>query len=238
MTDLEILENYQQPFPVSFRVIGVGTGAADVIEEVKALGYDCVGCMVAQSPDDCIPADEDQMAIIVTRDTEDMANAIARTYHDAGVLTIGLLNNADPACFDSVAIDSDFVDFPEIIKCILHPIVTSGILCFDFNDLRVQLHDSGYFKTLTAEAENVENAVIEIHKSLGDNTIKETEDISVHIFFNREKTELKTADVLHLTNMISRLPESVNARWSVNIDDSMPADKIRLTVILSGRELR
>ena len=43
MIDSEILEKYQQPFPVSFKVIGTGMGAIDIIEKVKSFGYDCVG---------------------------------------------------------------------------------------------------------------------------------------------------------------------------------------------------
>ena len=45
-TDSGILENFQQPFPMSFKVIGVGNGVTDIIEKVKSFGYDCVGCLV------------------------------------------------------------------------------------------------------------------------------------------------------------------------------------------------
>lgn len=93
MTDSEILEKYKQPLSVSFKVIGTGTGAADIIEKVKSFGYDCVDCILAKTPGDCIPVDDDKMAIIVARDNEEIANAIAKTYHDAGVLTIGLVRN-------------------------------------------------------------------------------------------------------------------------------------------------
>lgn len=86
MTDSEILEKYQRPFPVSFKVIGTGTGAPDIIEKVKSFGYDCVGCILAKPPGECIPMDDDKMVIIVARDNEEIANAIAKTYHDAGVL--------------------------------------------------------------------------------------------------------------------------------------------------------
>ena len=94
MTDLEILKKYPQTLPVSFKVIGIGTGAADIIEKVKSFGYDCVGCFIAETPGDCIPMDDDKMAIIVAQDNEDVANTIAKTYRDAGVLTIGLVHNA------------------------------------------------------------------------------------------------------------------------------------------------
>ena len=70
MTHSEILEKYQPPFPVSFKVIGTGTGATDIIEKVKSFGYDCVGCIIAETPGDCIPMDDDKMVIIVARDNE------------------------------------------------------------------------------------------------------------------------------------------------------------------------
>lgn len=103
MTDSEILEKYQQPFPVSFKIIGVGTGPTDIIVKFKSFGYDCVGCILAETPGDCIPMDDDKMAIIVARDNEEVANAIAKTYHDAGILTYApALVEAASEQFDSV----------------------------------------------------------------------------------------------------------------------------------------
>ena len=239
MTDSEILEKYQQPFPVSFRVIGVGTGVADIIEKVKSFGYDCIGCQLVNSAAECIPTDEDQMAIIVSRDKEAVANEIARTYHDAGVLTIGFLNNAAAGCYDSVAIDTLVNDVPYIVKDLLEPLVKPGLLNFDFHDLSTELRDSRFFKTLTAESENVENAVVQIQKFLTEIDVKNVKYLSAHIYFNREKkSEIKMDDMAHLSNMFSSLPESVNAVWSVNFDDVMPTDTIRLSIILSGKELK
>ena len=77
-TDSKILEKYQQTFPVSFKVIGTGTGATDIIEKVKSFGYDCVGCIIVETPNDCIPMDDDKMVIIVARDNEEVANAICQ----------------------------------------------------------------------------------------------------------------------------------------------------------------
>lgn len=239
MTKMNDLDPFMAPLPVSFRVIGVGNGATDVIEKVKSFGYDCVGCHVVDSADDCIPTDEDQMAIIVAKDTEDIANTIAKTFHDAGALTIGFLNNAAAECYDSIAIDARFNDVPYIVKDLLEPIVKPGIISYDFHDLSTELRDSGYFKTLTAEAENMENVVVQIQKFLDESNVENAEYLSAHIYFNREKrSEIKMDDMAHLSNMLSSLPESVNAVWSVNYDDDMSADTIRLSVFLSGKELK
>lgn len=238
MTDSEILEKYQQPFPVSFKVIVTGTGATDIIEKVKSFGYDCVGCIIVETPNDCIPMDDDKMVIIVARDNEEVANAIAKTYHDAGVLTIGLVYDPNIACFDSVMMDARHEDFPEIIKTFLQPVVTQGYICFDFNDLCTILHDSGFFITLTAEGKNMEEAVNNIKKKLENVPTHHIESLSAHLYFNRERQpSITMTDMKHLSEMISSLPESINVIWSVNFDDTLPYNLIKFTVIMSGQEL-
>ena len=47
--------------------------------------------------------DDDKMAIIVARDNEEVANAIAKTYHDAGILT------DDPALVEAASEQFDSV---------------------------------------------------------------------------------------------------------------------------------
>ncbi len=238
ITDSEMLEKYQQPFPVSFKVIGTGTGATDIIEKVKSFGYDCVGCILAETPGECIPMDDDKMVIIVARDNEEVANTIGKTYHEAGVLTIGLVYDPNIACYDSVMMDSRHEDFPEIIKTLLQPIVTQGYICFDFNDLCTILHDSRFFKTLTAEGENVEEAVNNMEKKLEKVPTQHIESLSAHLYFNRERQpSITMTDMKHLSEMISSLPESINVIWSVNFDDTLPYESIKFTVIMSGQEL-
>lgn len=233
MTESEILEKYQQPFPVSFKVIGTGTGATDIIEKVKSFGYDCVGCIIAETPGDCIPMDDVKMAIIVARDNEEVANAIAKTYHDAGVLTIGLVYDPNIACYDSVMMDSRHEDFPEIIKTLLQPIVNPGLICYDFNDLRMTLRNFRFFKTLVTEGRSVEEAVNNMKNKLENLSLQHIVTLSAHLFFNRERQPALTAgDMQPLTDLISKFPESIDVIWSVNFDDTIPGDLIRFTIIM------
>lgn len=233
MTDSEILEKYQPPFPVSFKVIGTGTGATDIIEKVKSFGYDCVGCILAETPGDCIPMDDDKMVIIVARDNEEVANAIAKTYHDTGVLTIGLVYDPNIACYDSVMMDSRHEDFPEIIKTLLQPIVNPGLICYDFNDLRMTLRNFRFFKTLATEGESVEDAVNNMKNKLENLSLQHIVTLSAHLFFNRERQPALTAgDMQPLTDLISKFPESIDVFWSVNFDDTIPGDLIRFTIIM------
>lgn len=237
-TDSGILEKFQQPFPMSFKVIGVGNGVTGIIEKVKSFGYDCVGCLVAKSTDDCIPMDDDKMAIIVARDNEGLANAIAKTYHDAGILTIGLVNGADISCYDTIAIDTDSGTFPKVIKILLAPLATMGYICYDFNDLCTTLRNRRFFKTLVADGKSIEDAVINMQRKMANVAVDRIEFISALLYFNREKLSAITMDdMAPFNNMMSGLPESIDVIWGVNFDNTLSDDIIRLSFIMSGREL-
>lgn len=238
MTDSEILEKYKQPLPVSFKVIGTGTGVADIIEKVKSFGYDCIDCILAKTPGDCIPVDDDKMAIIVARDNEEIANAIAKTYHDAGVLTIGLVYDPDIICYDKIASDTSVESYPDVIKHLLQPIANPGLLSYDFYDLCVTLRDFRFFKILVSEGKKVEIAVNAMKEELAKVPMQHVESLSALLFFNRERqSTITVTDIKHLSAMISSLPESINVRWTVNVDDTLPYDLIRFSIIISGNEL-
>lgn len=238
MKDSEPLVSFQQSLPVSFKVIGIGLGVTDIIEKIKSLGYDCVGCLVVNDSADCVPTDEDKMAIIVAKDNIEAANEIAKTYHDAGVLTIGLVPEADFSCYDSVATGASPTDFPEIIKNLLQPVVSFGYICYGFNDLCSILNNSHSFSTLAANGKGVEEAVANMQEKLDNIGLQDIESLSAHIYFNRERrTNIKMKDMDHLSNMISNLPESINVIWSVNFDDTLPEGLIRFTIIMSGKRL-
>jgi hypothetical protein len=120
MNDSELFDRYvRMNLPTSFRVIGIGEATKEIIETVKSYGYDCVSATVLTEPFECVPTDEDKMVIIVVKDNEDHANSIAKTFHDAGVLTLGLLDNADFDCYDSVVSEASCAEYPDIIKAIL-----------------------------------------------------------------------------------------------------------------------
>ena len=238
MNNSESLGNLQQPLPVSFKVIGIGSETTGIIEKVRSFDYDCVGCLVANDPADCVPTDEDKMAIIVATDNMEAANEIAKTYHDAGVLTIGLVSEPDYSCYDSVATETNLVDFSETINNLLLPVVSYGYICFDFNDLCTILKDSHSFSALTTIGRTVEDAVVSMKEQLENVALKDIESLTAHIYFNRERRDkIKIEDMVHLSNMISSLPESIDVIWSVNFDDTLPEDLIKFTIIMSGKEL-
>lgn len=227
--------------PTSFRVIGIGEATKEVIETVKSYRYDCVSATVLTEPFECIPTDEDKMVIIVAKDNEDHANSIAKTFHDAGVLTLGLLDNADFDCYDSVVSEASCAEYPDIIKAILQPIVTQGMIAYDFNDLQTTLTDAKHFllKSVTrCGNERVAEAIGDIKRALSSSKLDKIERLSIFLYFNKEdKQPLVMQEMTGLTDFVSELPESIYVIWAVYPDESIKDEEIKVTILAAGKEL-
>lgn len=227
--------------PTSFRVIGIGEATKEVIETVKSYRYDCVSATVLTEPFECIPTDEDKMVIIVAKDNEDHANSIANTFHEAGVLTIGLLDNADFDCYDSVVSEASCAEYPDIIKAILQPIVTQGMIAYDFNDLQTALTDAKHFllKSVTrCGNERVAESIGFIKSTLTSSLLNKIERLSIFLYFNKEdKQPLVMQEMTALTDFVSELPESIYVIWAVYPDESIKDEEIKVTILAAGKEL-
>ena len=225
-----------------FRVVGIGEATKEIIETVKSYGYDCVSATVLTKPFECVPTDEDKMVIIVAKDNEDHANSIAKTFHDAGVLTLGLLDNADLECYDSVVSEASYTEYPDLIKGILQPIVTQGMIAYDFNDLRTTLTYAKHFlvKSVTrCGKERMAEAIGCIKRSLTSSVLNKIERLSFFLYFNKVgKQPLVMQELAALSDSLSELPESIYVIWAVYPDESIKDEEIRITILAAGKELK
>lgn len=227
--------------PTSFRVIGIGEATKEIIEKVKAYGYDCVSATVLNEPFECVPTDEDKMVIIVTKDNEDHANSIAKTFHEAGVLTIGLLDNADLECYDGVVVETSRAEYPDLIKALLQPIATQGMIAYDFSDLQTTLADAKHFfiKSATGHGnERVVESIGFIKSTLASSLLNKIEQLSIFLYFNKEdKQPMVMQEMTALTDFVSELPESIYVIWAVYPDESIKDEEIKVTILAAGKEL-
>ena len=242
MNESELFDRYaHMNLPTSFRVIGIGEVTKEIIETVKSYGYDCVSATVLTEPFECVPTDEDKMVIIVAKDSEDHANSIAKTFHDAGVLTLGLLDNADLDCYDSVVSEASCAEYPDIIKAILQPIVTQGMIAYDFNDLQTTLTDAKHFlikSVIRSGNERVAESIKHIKQALTSSILDKIERLSIFLFFNKEgKQPLVVQEVAALSDFLSELPESIYVIWAVYPDESINDEEIEVTILAAGKEL-
>ena len=227
--------------PTSFRIIGIGEATKEIIETVKSYGYDCVSATVLTEPFERVPTDEDKMVIIVAKDNEDHANSIAKTFYEAGVLTIGLLDNADLECYDGVVVETSCAEYPDLIKAILQPIVTQGMIAYDFNDLQTTLADAKHFfiKSATGHGnERVAESIGFIKSTLTSSLLNKIERLSIFLYFNKEdKQPLVMQEMTALTDFVSELPESIYVIWAVYPDESIKDEEIKVTILAAGKEL-
>ena len=237
LLDQECITN----LPTSFRVIGIGEATKEIIETVKSYGYDCVPATVLTEPFECVPTDADKMIIIVAKDNGDNANSIAKTFHEAGVLTLGLLDNADFDCYDSVVSDASYTEYPDLIKAILKPIVSIGLMCCDFYDLRTIFADTKhlFIKSATGHGnERVAESIGLIKSTLASSLLNKIERLSIFLYFNKEdKQPLVMQEMTALTDFVSELPESIYVIWAVYPDESIKDEEIKVTILAAGKDL-
>lgn len=224
--------------PASFRVIGVGHGIDKVINTVKSFGFAGVSAEVVNYPYDCTPNDDDKLAIIVFSDCDEIADRIAKTFHEAGVLTIGFSEDANTSCYDSIMQDIYGTVSPDVIKELLQPIVTPGLISFDFHDLCTTLRDSGFFTVKTTNGSNVSEATEKLQTLLEDIDLKCVDYLSIHLYFNPNRSiPIAMSDMASLSKLMSNLPETMNTIWSVNHDENLNEDETKISVVLAGKEV-
>lgn len=228
----------KQEFPTSFRVIGVGHGIENVINEINSFGFEGVSAEVVKYPFDCTPQDEDKLAIICFTDCDDNVNRIAKTFHEAGVLTIGFGEDAVPSYYDCIMEPVRSYDYPKIIKSLLQPIVTSGMISYDFNDLSTTLRDSEYFTVRSTSGNSVKEATEKLQVIFNELDLNCVDYLSIHLYFNPDRSiPLEMNDMARLSQLMYALPETINVMWSANKDEKLNGGDIRLSAILAGKEV-
>ncbi len=231
------LEDEIQP---GIKVIGAGESIADVIKKMWSYKWRHVSVEWVSEAEECFTADSDKVVIIVTRDCPGLANTIARTYHDAGVVTLGILHDADPDCFDSVIVGTDYTEAPIVIRDLLNPVVKESHIFYGVNDLRALLSNSGYFSVKTTYGRSVADVSAEMwHVLKSETEITKIEDISIHLSSSRNRNfSLKMSEMPPLLDLFSRFNRLSNIDWTVYSDDTMSGKELRLTCIITGKELQ
>ena len=109
---------------------------------------------------------------------------------------------------------------------------------FDFNDLHTILCDSDYFTVKSTSGNGVKEATEKLGAIFNELELKYVEYLSIHLYFNPNRSlPLPMSEMASLQQLMSKLPETVNVLWSVNRDENLKGDEIKLSAILSGKEV-
>lgn len=242
----ECLSNdYTDNFPVSFHVFGIGESFKPIIDKIDALGYDGVSAKTIRPEQLPLPVEEDRMVIILADEGNDSVSDAAKSFYQAGVLTLIVshkrFESQSKFCDAQSVVDTDAMYHP--VKVILDMIFNNGLIALDFNDIRSCLHDSRSFKVAETTGkggeQRVADAISKIENIISHKEKNAIENFIISISFNHDiQPPVRMYEMKALSDFLSSLPEEVNAIWGVFHDDKMHLDEVRLTAILSGKELK
>ena len=240
----ECLSNeYSHYYAVSFHVFGIDESFKPIIDKIDALRYDGVSAKTIRPEQLPLPVEEDRMVIILADEGNDSVIDAAKSFYQAGVLTLIVSHKrfeSQSKFCDAQLVDTDAMYHP--VKVILDMIFNNGLIAIDFNDIRSCLHDSRFFKVVETTGkggeQRVADAISKIESIVSPKEMNAIENFIISISFNRDiQPQVNMREMKILSDFILNLPEEVNAIWGVFHDDKMPLDEVRLTAILSGKEL-
>jgi hypothetical protein len=241
----DLSNDYTDTFPVSFHVFGIGEGFKPIIDKIVALGYDGVSAKTIRPELLPSPTEEDRMVIILTDEGYDSVTDAAKSFYQAGVLTLIVshkrLESQSKFCDAQLEADTDAMY--QSVKAILDMIFNNGLIALDFNDIQSSIHDAGFFKVVETTGkggeQRVADAISKIKNIVPPKEMNAIENFIISISFNRDiQPQVNMCEMKAISDFLSNLPEEVNAIWGVFHDNKMPLDEVRLTTILSGKELR
>ncbi len=232
-------------FPVSFHVFGIGESFKPIIDKISALGYEGVSATTIKPKQLPSPTEEDRMVIILTDEGNDLVVDAAKSYYQAGVLTLVVSHQqiGSQCKFCDAQLEADTEAIYKPVKAILDMIFNNGLIALDFNDIRSCLNDSGFFKVVESTGkgsdERVADAISKIKNIISHKEKSAIEDFIISISFNHDiQPPISMREMKTLSDFLSSLPEGIDAILGVFHDDKMPLDEVRLTAVISGKELK
>lgn len=245
--------------PKSFRVIGIDSGVSTAIEQIREFGYESVEVVMA---DDLLyksPRLDDKMVILLTSEDNTYLRVIAKEFYQADVLTLIVsthnieVKDPDWDSLESVELSkgrnwdsltiSPIISMAAVVKSLLDPICTRGYICYDFNDLSTTLRKTCFFEvtevTSNKTDEHIADAASRLSEKLSCECLRQAENLSIIIYTNQGiEPPITMSEMKAFTGYISELLEKITVMWALNHDEKMPTDAIRLSAIISGKELR
>lgn len=227
----------------SIHVIGFGKETGSVIGQLSRYGYDEVLPYMAESVESTQPGDTCVMAILCVDDNEDKALQVSKSFYDANVLTLIVSTKSLPGNdFDSITKVS-LEEMPAAIKGLLDPIFLHRQTNLDFNDMSTCLRNSGHFLIWEAIGKGKESrigdALTKLRTANSDGRLDYAEYVALIIYYHPDiDPPLMMREIARLNEYLSLMPKEINVIWGIFRDDNMPTDEIRLSAIISGKELR
>ena len=222
--------------PINIRAIGFGQETEDAISQLRELDYNglSVGGFNPGQPL-YVTSDDIMVILLVSGQCED-AIKCAKSFKEAGVLTIAV-------CTEGIEMPSEYVDSQTkvsvykmyaVAKAILDIIFIPSMIAIAFNDIDNLLRNSGTFKAdegVGSGAYRMQDALTQFNSNSILSSYKNT---MVCIYANMDSTQPLVMDEMQsLVDAINKLPDNINIIWGVSNDRSLTDGTVRLSLIMT-----
>lgn len=220
---------------MSIRIIGIGKYTGDDITWLRCENFMDATCENVYDAKDLDIRDTDKLAIILAYDNFQVATEVARAFHQADVLTLGLFPEIikERSCLDAQTIFKGW-GLSSIIGSILHPMIYPCSIDFDFNEIRDTLKDSKRFYTWYEFADNMEALVQKCKSYLNSIDLNEVEKACFNLY-HVYPFDPRPYDMEMLKEVMDFMPAECQLSWGIHKVTGW--DYPGLSLILSGKEL-
>ncbi len=225
--------------------MGIGDNIKPIISKIGTLEYEGISASVISQDESVSPTDEDCMVIILADEHRDTATDIAKSFYQAGVLTL-IISTAPIISTTSFCDSQSITDIESMyndVKAILDIITKHGYICLDFNDISLTLRNSGFFKIIETvgkeDGSRVADAISKIDRKFSNHEIASVERIITSIFFNRDmQPTLTMNEIKPLSDFLSNFSDEITSLWGIFHDENMTIGEVRLSTIVAGKDLK
>ncbi|MDE5877850.1 MAG: hypothetical protein K2H47_10200 [Muribaculaceae bacterium] len=219
------------------RVIGCGEKSQPIIEQVKAFEFEGLVTEVITETNNLTSEVDNKMVIVLAPEYFEGLDKLLKKFYQSGVLTILIAANnfglSSYVCDSHTTVPLE--QFAEVVKILVQALFIQGTINYDFNDLSMTLRNTGNFYTYKAEDRFAE-AVDSLSRQ--SDIFEGAENGTLLIMVNRDKTHVRVEDIDLLSKYLGTLPENINMRWALYNDDTLPADTVRISIIIAGKNCR
>nr|QIM10811.1 hypothetical protein Muribac1_0200 [uncultured Muribaculaceae bacterium] len=191
--------------------------------------------------------DNDKLVIIWAQDNFDKAIELGRKFYQAGVLTLGVFPEyiEEQECFDSQTIN-DGKSILSIVRAITAPVIYSGPISFDFNDIHTALKDAERFYARFIYGADVDSLISKVEDKFQQIGLSNVESACINLY-GELQPDFNSYSIDKIKALLSMMPEESTTLLGVHklpdsftgIEDKMEHKmSLGISFILAGEDMR
>lgn len=160
--------------------------------------------------------DTDRMVVIWAQDNYDKAVELGRRFHQAGVLTIGVFPEyiEGQGCFDAQTIN-DGKSILSIVRALTAPVIYSGPICFDFNDVHATLKGAGKFYARFIYGSDMDSLISIVSDNFKHMDLSNVESVCINLY-GELKSDFWNYATDKIGALLSMMPRESSVHFGVH----------------------